>query len=177
MLREAGYRFEVRPAPQEQMPAQAMLPAELALHLAVCKAQAVAQEASDCVVLGADTVVAFGDRALGKPVDAEDARRMLALLSRTTQIVITGVCVVHSAGRVDLRRTVMSAVRMRPLRATEIEAYVASRQWEGKAGGYGIQDPDPFVTRMTGSHSNIVGLPMEAVGEMLGQAGVRPEQG
>jgi septum formation protein len=61
---------------------------------------------------------------------------------------------------------------MRPLTAAEIDAYVASGQWQGKAGGYGIQDHDPFVTRITGSLSNIVGLPMEDVAEMLEEAGV-----
>ena len=64
---------------------------------------------------------------------------------------------------------------MRRLLPREIEAYVRSGDWRGKAGGYGIQDQDPFVTRMAGSHSNIVGLPMELTSEMLADAGVFPK--
>src|SRR6185436_1014668 len=113
------------------------------------------------VVLAADTVVAFGDRALSKPEDAEDARRMLALLSGTTHIVITGVTVMQKESEVRQTRVAMSAVRMRAISQLEIDGYIATGQWQGKAGGYGIQDQDPFVTRMSGSLTNIVGLPME----------------
>lgn len=69
----------------------------------------------------------------------------------------------------------MSAVRMRRLSKREIDQYIATGEWQGKAGGYGIQDEDPFVTRMSGSHSNIVGLPMSAARRLLAAAGVVPE--
>lgn len=178
LLREAGYEFIVHPAEvnEDDYPAS-LLPAELAQFLAMAKASAVADRSPDDLVLGADTVVAFGDRSLGKPRDAEDARRMLRLLSGTTQIVITGVALM--CRRIDFRQTrvVMSAVRMRRLMPEEIDAYVQGGQWEGKAGGYGIQDNDPFVTRMSGSHTNIVGLPMEAVQEMLEAVGIVPGRG
>jgi len=68
----------------------------------------------------------------------------------------------------------MSAVQMRPLSDAEIDAYVAGGQWQGKAGGYGIQDNDPFVTNLAGSLTNIVGLPMEVVRQLLAEAGVFP---
>lgn len=178
LLREAGYDFVVHPADidEESGPAS-LLPAPLAQFLALAKANAVAERFPDDLVLGADTVVAFGDRPLGKPADPQDARRMLALLSGTTHIVITGVALLCRRTGLQHTRVVMSAVRMRRLMSEEIDAYVASGQWEGKAGGYGIQDNDPFVTRMSGSHSNIVGLPMEATQEMLGAVGVVPGPG
>jgi septum formation protein len=69
---------------------------------------------------------------------------------------------------------VMSGVRMAALTPEQMDAYVASGEWQGKAGGYGIQDNDPFVTRVSGSHTNIVGLPMEVVRRLLGAAGVYP---
>jgi septum formation protein len=175
LLREAGYEFIVHPAEvdEDSYPAS-LLPAELARFLALAKASAVAERFPDDLVLGADTVVAFGDLALGKPADADDARRMLMLLSGTTQVIITGLALI--CRRVDLKQTrvAMSAARMRRLTGSEIEAYVKSGLWEGKAGGYGIQDNDPFVTRMTGSHTNIVGLPMEAAREMLAAVGIEP---
>ena len=178
LLREAGYNFVVRPADidEDDHPPR-ILPADLAEYLAAQKAGAVASEPQfrNDVVLAADTVVAFGDRPLGKPVDPDDARRMLQLLSGTTHIVITGVAVVRPSTGHSARGRVMSAVKMRPLTADEISRYVAGNDWQGKAGGYGIQDRDPFVTRVAGCHTNIVGLPVPETRRMLSQAGIVPK--
>lgn len=173
LLREAGYDFVVRPAHvnEEDYP-PGTLPSNLAQLLAVRKANAVAPQFPDDVVLAADTVVAFGDRPLGKPVDAADARRTLELLSGTTHIVITGVAVVRLAANHAAATRVMSAVRMRPLLPDEIASYVATNEWQGKAGGYGIQDQDPFVTRIAGCHTNIVGLPMTETRRLLAASGI-----
>jgi septum formation protein len=175
LLREAGYEFVVRPSDvdEDDHPSR-ILPAELAQYLAVQKADAVARQFPNDVVLAADTVVAFGDRPLGKPADAEDAIQMLELLSGTTHIVITGVAVMRAAAGHSAKARVMSAVRMRFLAADEIARYVAGGEWRGKAGGYGIQDRDPFVTRTTGSLTNIVGLPMDETVQLLREAGVQP---
>ncbi len=175
LLRQAGYAFTVAPSDVDESDVPAGLsPGGLAEHLALRKAHAVAAAYPDDVVLGADTIVALGDDVFGKPCDAEDARRMLTRLSGTTQAVITGVAIVRSVAGKAWSRQVRSAVEMRRLTPEEIADYVKGGRWEGKAGGYGIQDDDPFVTRMTGSLTNIVGLPMEAVTEMLSQAGVEP---
>jgi septum formation protein len=175
LLREAGYVFEVHPAniDEEDYPPGTM-PSDLAGRLAVRKANAVAPQFPEGVVLAADTVVALGDRALSKPTDAADARRMLELLSGTTHIVITGVAVVRLAGNYAASARVMSGVRMRPLSPEEVARYVASNDWQGKAGGYGIQDDDPFVTRIAGCHTNIVGLPMAETRRLLAAAGITP---
>ncbi len=173
LLREAGYVFTTQPSRiDEQAVARGKLPFDAALELAIEKADAVATLHPDSVVLGADTLVAFGDQIIGKPADAKEAAELLQLLSGTTHLVITGVAVVHVGGRFSRHLRVASAVRMRPLSAKEIEAYIATGQWEGKAGGYGIQDPDPFITRISGSHTNIVGLPMEQTVELLEAAGI-----
>jgi nucleoside triphosphate pyrophosphatase len=175
LLREAGYEFVVRPShiDEDDYPPH-ILPADLAEFLAMQKAQAAAREHPQDVVLGADTVVAFGDTILGKPADADDARRMLRLLGGTTHVVITGVAVVHAAANFSARSRVMSGVRMRELGHDEIERYVAGGQWQGKAGGYGIQDDDPFVTRLSGCHTNIVGLPIPETRRLLALAGITP---
>jgi septum formation protein len=89
--------------------------------------------------------------------------------------VLTAVAVVHRTAGHASSRLVSSDVHMRPLTPAEIDDYVAGGQWQGKAGGYGIQDQDPFVTRITGSLSNIVGLPMEHATVMLREAGIRSE--
>ena len=176
LLRDAGYEFIVHPADidEDDVPIN-LMPVEIARYLAFEKAQPVATTFPSDVILAADTVVAFGDQPLGKPENPADAARMITLLSATTHIVITGVTVMRHDTGFQRTRSAMSAVRMRRLLPREIEAYVKSGDWQGKAGGYGIQDHDPFVTRMAGSHSNIVGLPMELTSEMLADAGVFPK--
>jgi septum formation protein len=175
LLRGAGYDFVVRPANVDEDGHPRMLPAELAEYLAAQKARHVARQFPNDVVLGADTVVAFGDTPVGKPADADDARRMLRLLAGTTHVVITGVAVVRAAASYFTCSRVMSAVHMRDLTPQEIDRYVAGGQWQGKAGGYGIQDDDPFVTRMSGCHTNIVGLPVPETKRLLALAGVEPK--
>ncbi len=183
LLREAGYVFTVDPADiDESAHPPGLSPGDLAEHLAVEKARVVAARHPGDVVLAADTVVAHGDAILGKPADAVDARRMLALLAGTTHHVITGVAIGRRADDFQRRTRVESAVRMRTLSAAEMERYVASDKWQGKAGGYGLQDAagfptddptkDPFVVNASGSRSNIVGLPMETVTVLLAEAGV-----
>ena len=177
LLRDAGYTFDVDPADVDENDfPQGMLPTAIALRLAEAKARAVAARHPDDVVLAADTVVAFGDTPLGKPNDAPHARKMLQLLSGTTHIVVTGVCVMRQDPEFSKSARVMSAVKMRPLTPGEIDRYVASNEWQGKAGGYGIQDKDPFVVRQSGSHTNIVGLPMTVTRKLLEEAGVTPER-
>jgi septum formation protein len=177
LLRAADYAFDVCPADvDEDSYPPGTLPADLAELLAAKKADALAPRFPADVILAADTVVALGDRSIGKPADAAGAAAMIGLLAGTEHVVVTGVAVLRPA--TGFRRTtrVLSSVHMRPLSAAEIDAYVATGQWQGKAGGYGLQDEhaDPFVVRTAGSHTNIVGLPMEATAELLAAAGVWP---
>lgn len=176
LLRDAGYAFDVVPADIDESDYPPTLsPADLAEHLALAKARTVAErftKQDDVVVLAADTVVASNDQPLGKPEDPDDARRMLRLLGGTTHAVITGVAVVRRAANLVVNARVVSSVHMRQLTDAEVDAYVASNDWHGKAGGYGIQDDDPFVTRIAGCHTNIVGLPMTTTARLLAEAGV-----
>ena len=177
LLRDAGYEFDVDPADIDETAPPGLLPSKVALHLAEQKAKAVAARHPEEVVLAADTVVAFGDTLLGKPNDAAHARKMLQLLGGTTHLVITGVCVMRQSPPFFKSTRVMSAVKMRFLTPNEIDRYIESKEWEGKAGGYGIQDRDPFVVRQSGSHTNIVGLPMSAARQLLAEAGIKPIKG
>jgi septum formation protein len=167
LLRDAGFVFEIDPADIDEAIHPSDLPPEgVAEFLAGAKAAHVAGRRPGALVLGADTVVIGADGSLlGKPRDAEHARQMLSSLSGTTHKVVTGVAL-HGPG---IRRVahVHTAVRMRELTAEEVAAYVAIGQWQGKAGGYGIQDDDPFVTAIEGSISNVIGLPMELVADWL----------
>jgi septum formation protein len=175
LLREAGFEFIVYPANlDEESFGRDLSPIELARQLAIAKANVVAEKFPEDFVLAADTVVAFGEQVLGKPANEDQAFHMLALLSGTTHIVITGVSLQQrNTGNLQSAR-VMSAVRMKFLTRKEIETYVAGGEWRGKAGGYGIQDADPYVMRLSGCHTNIVGLPMTTTVKMLKAVGIEP---
>jgi nucleoside triphosphate pyrophosphatase len=175
LLAEAGYLFDVVASDVDESDVPSGLhPGDVAELLAVRKAQAVGGQFPDAVVLAADTVVAYGSRMLGKPADAADARFMLQTLGGTAHSVITGVAVVARSRDWVRHARVLSAVHMRQLTADEIDRYIATNDWRGKAGGYGIQDDDPFVTRISGCHTNIVGLPMTDTIELLREAGIEP---
>ncbi|MBC7783756.1 MAG: septum formation protein Maf [Burkholderiales bacterium] len=168
LLRDGGYVFETDPADIDEETYPADLDADaVARWLALAKARHVAQRHRNDLVLGADTVVALGTRLLGKPVDAADAREMIGSLSGSTHRVSTGIALVCVAKSIETIDHVVSTVQMRALSSDEIEAYVTTGDWRGKAGGYGIQDDDPFVTCIQGSVSNIIGLPMERTVELL----------
>ena len=140
LLAEAGYLFDVVASDVDESDVPAGLhPGDVAELLAVRKAQAVAEQFPDAVVLGADTVVAYGSKMLGKPADAADARLMLQTLGGTAHSVITGVAVVVRSRDWVRHARVLSAVHMRQLTADEIDRYIATNDWQGKAGGYGIR--------------------------------------
>jgi septum formation protein len=179
LLSGAGYDFLVYPADvDEASMGRGLAAPEAAKAIALAKCEAVAIRFPDDVVLAADTIVALtdalGETILGKAADAADARRILSRLSGTTHQVITGVVVIHSGSRVRLIEQVISTVEMKPLTEKEIDAYIATNEWHGKAGAYGIQDSDPFVRRMAGCQTNIVGLPMTTTAKMLREVGIFP---
>jgi septum formation protein len=167
LLEAAGIPFVVRePRVTEDEPERGD-PRAVALRNAVAKAEAVEGDA----VLAADTVVACGDRLLGKPGDEAHAREILELLSGTTHRVVTAVALRH--GGVLWTRTVETLVTMRRLEPAEIEAYARSGEAMGKAGAYAIQETaDRFVTRLQGPYDNVVGLPVDAVRDLLREAGL-----
>lgn len=178
MLRQAGYEFVVRPATvDEQAQFGKLPPVQLALFLAKAKGEQISGRFGYEVTLAADTVVAFGDTPLGTPQTEQEAREMIELLSGTTHVVVTGVSIRCPARDIDLDCTALSGVRMRVMSNQRIDEYVASGRWQGKAGGYGIQDTDPIVTCIGGSISNVIGLPMEQTRELLQKAGIGPKDG
>jgi septum formation protein len=178
LLAEAGYAFSVDPARLTEPEAHLgpVSPAAFAEALSYFKARSVAGRVHEGTVLGADTVVALGDELFGKATDAADARRILTALMHHPHMVVTGVTVLDAA---TLRREVthdVTYVTMTPMSPDQLDAYIASGLWEGKAGAYGIQDhDDAFVQKLEGSFSNVVGLPMELVRAMLKRWGVAPE--
>lgn len=171
LLRQAGIAHRVVPPPIEE-PGESVLhlaPARQAEALAYFKASSVAQEREESLVLGADTVVAVGEEVLGKPLDADDARRMLRTLSGTRHRVITGMALLKG-GQTRLISSATTWVTMRPITEREVEDYIRSGEWEGKAGAYAIQETaDRFVIAIEGTFDNVVGLPVELLQRMLAE--------
>ncbi len=177
LLTAAGYAFEVVPANLHE-PDHAgdhVSPMALAEALSFFKARNVADALPRGVVLGADTIVALGEEVYGKPDDVDDARRILMQLTHHPHQVVTGVTLLDAAtGRREITHEV-TQVTMTPMSPDQLDAYLASGLWAGKAGAYGIQDhDDAFVQRLDGSFSNVVGLPMELLADMLARWGVEP---
>ncbi|WP_287939970.1 Maf family protein [Sphingopyxis sp.] len=155
----------------DETPLKGELPRAYVARLAESKARVV-DRAADEVVLAGDTTVAVGRRILEKPADEADLRRMLGLLSGRRHHVYSGVCVVGADGRPRVRvaDTVVAFKRLTP---AEIDWYVVSGEGMGKAGGYAIQGKaEMFVRFLSGSHSNVVGLPIFETRALLTSAGV-----
>lgn len=169
LMREAGYAFEVVAPDVDETPPPGVSPREVARLLAERKARAVAAP-EDAWVVAADTLLDFHGGVVGKPRDAEDARRMLLALSATVHEVVTGVAVRHGARM--LTDVAVTRIRFRSLSPHEIGAYVASGEPLDKAGAYAVQGGAAgFVEAMDGPLDNVVGLPMAVVRRLLHEAG------
>jgi septum formation protein len=184
LLAEAGYQFSVLPPPPdvECGVCSETGPAGLVAELAFRKAAAVVRSLQDdadgqarvstnspTIVLAADTVAECDGFVLGKPQDEKHARAMLRQLSGREHRVLTGLCLWPLGADEPLVRVAVTTLRMDPLSDAQLDEYLASGQWEGKAGAFGYQDRLGWVHIVEGSESNVVGLPMETLAEMLSQ--------
>jgi septum formation protein len=186
LLAEAGYRFEVVP-PHETAECGICSsggPAALVVELASSKAADVAAQlkhrgalSRSCVIIACDTVAECGGEILGKPRDEDHARSMLDLLRGSVHRVYSGVCVWQpladgDAGKPDVRLAT-SQLQMDAISDAELDDYLASGLWQGKAGAFGYQDRAGWLHLTSGSESNVVGMPMELLQEMLDEIGIR----
>ncbi len=160
---------DVRPPDIDETPMKAELPRPYCARMALEKVRGVQADADD-IVLCADTTVALGRRILGKPADAAEAAGFLRMMSGRRHKVITAIAV-KRADRI-WQRDVESTVRMKALSEAEIAAYLATGDWQGKAGGYGIQGPaGALIPWISGSFPAIVGLPLAETANVLQAAG------
>jgi septum formation protein len=173
LLVEAGYVFEVRPPSEtaECGVCSGENPAQLVSRLARQKAADIAPSVTSGVILACDTVVECNGQILGKPMDEGHARRILHTLRGREHRVVSGLCLwqkPHGKPRVEVDVTTL---RMDLLSDEQIEEYLASGAWEGKAGAFGYQDRTGWVHVLAGSQSNVVGLPLELLHSMISQLG------
>ncbi|WP_198373671.1 Maf family nucleotide pyrophosphatase [Roseomonas rosulenta] len=151
----------------DETPLKAEVPRPHAARLALAKAEAAAAQAPDALVLAADTVVGVGRRILPKAETEDQARACLMLISGRRHRVTTAIVLALPDGR-RLKRVVESAVTFQRLTEQQIDAYLAGGEWRGKAGGYAIQGhAEAFIRFLSGSHSNVVGLPLFETAQLL----------
>jgi septum formation protein len=178
LLNQAGIEPDsLQPTEIDEMPVKGELPRALATRLARAKAEAalasvrISEELRGSYILAADTVVAVGRRIMPKADMLEDAAACLRLLSGRNHRVYTGICLV-TPKEAFRQRLVETRVRFKRLSTEDLEAYLASGEWRGKAGGYAIQGlAGTFVVKMVGSYTNVVGLPLYESLSLLGGEG------
>ena len=176
LLAQAGVEPDrILPMEVDETPKRGEHPRQLAKRLADAKARAArrtmeVEGAASALILGADTVVSVGRRILPKAEVLEEASEALGLLSGRSHRVYTGLTLITPRGRTR-QRLVETRVRFKRLSETEIEGYLASGEWRGKAGGYAIQGlAGAFVQKLTGSYTSVVGLPLhETVNLLVGE--------
>jgi septum formation protein len=181
LLRDAGFEFDIIPASDSAEDAirSDESPIQYVKRLARQKAEDVAEtlrigkkkltdiDSRPVAVIGCDTIAVCHGEIFGKPIDVNDARRMLKKLCGNEHEVISGLCLITIAtGKtaVQYDRTILF---MRPMTDETLETYLCSQQWKGKAGAFGYQDGNDWLTIVSGSESNVVGLPFELLMKMI----------
>ncbi len=171
LLAAAGYEFEVCPPSDaaESGDSEHETPSQFVIRMAEQKAADVVRRIGCGLVVGCDTVAECGGRILGKPLHQEHAREMLTILSGREHHVLSGLCLWPAPDGKPTSRVAVTTLRMDPLSKRQLDAYLAGGGWNGKAGAFGYQDGLDWVQVVEGSESNVVGLPMELLSEMLGE--------
>ena len=160
---------DIRPPDIDETPLKAELPRPYCARMAREKVQAVQADSAD-IVLCADTTVALGRRILGKPEDAAEAAAFLRQMSGRRHRVITAIAL--RKGEQLWQRDVVTTVKMKRLSEAELAGYIATNDWQGKAGGYGIQGPaSALIPWIQGSFTAVVGLPLAETSQLLQAAG------
>jgi septum formation protein len=170
LLKQIGFDFEVIPSRMTEDFIEAESPQEHVIRLAKAKAMEVACRYPDCWVIAADTIVHINESILGKPKNREEAIEMLHRLSGQEHRVLTGFSVCHLGGGKWDKEVVQTAVKVKTLTAEEVEWYVQTGEPIDKAGGYAIQGIGSYmVESIRGSYTNVVGLPLCELIQMLGR--------
>lgn len=177
LLEAAGLNFQVLPSQINESDFEALAPAAYAKTLAQAKAEDVAKKHPGCWVIGADSIVVIDGKILEKPVSIFDARRMIGLLNGNTHQVLTGYAIVHAGNAHVFSDVEITEVTFKSMTDEEMKWYVQTPEPYDKAGGYAIQGLGSFmVSRINGSYTNVVGLPVCEVIDQLYRLGVISRQ-
>jgi len=175
LLGSIGVDFDVIPSDVPEQRATGESPEEYVARLSREKASAIARAHPDRWIVAADTTVLLGEELLEKPADVDDAKRMLATIAGRIHVVYTGVTVINTSRGYGDTRIAETEVRMAPMSEREIDWYARTREGLDKAGAYGAQGIGAmFIDSIHGSYTNVVGLPLALLVEMLKRAGIDP---
>ncbi|MGD8787834.1 MAG: Maf family protein [Phycisphaerales bacterium] len=170
LLIEAGYEFTIVPPDIDEsaFPTSGIKASEYAEALALAKAKKNAHKYPNHLILGADTIVDFKGQIIGKPVDAEEAEQIIRKLFSAPHKVITGVAIVRLSDGMELNQSDSTTIYPKKLSPEQIEEHIKSESWRDKAGAYAIKENgDEFIERIDGSLTNVMGLPMELLEQLL----------
>ena len=170
LLSDAGYEFKVVAADinESSLLAECLEPCEYAKKLALAKAKTVAAKYPDSLVIGADTIVDFNGQIIGKPTNAEDAERITRKLFSKPHKVITAVALVRLSDNTEIVESDITDVYPKKMTNEQLNEHIKSESWRDKAGAYAIQENgDEFVEKIEGSVTNVMGLPMELLHQLL----------
>jgi septum formation protein len=172
LLAEAGYEFTVVPPEIDESAFEGSGACEYAERLALAKAREVADRFPESLVIGADTVVDFQGEIVGKPADEKEAEVITRKLFSAPHKVITGVAIVRVSDGVEIVESETTTVYPKVLTDKQIAEHIKSQSWQDKAGAYAIKENgDEFIEKIEGSLTNVMGLPMELLGRMIGRFG------
>lgn len=175
LLVQAGIPFTVMPGEVDESKVELFgTPEQKAEHLAYVKALDVAQKVDKGLVLGADTIVVCDGELFGKPIDKEDAQRMLESLSGREHMVITGIALIDASNGTVKKGVETTKVKFSTLTKDEILAYIKTGEPFGKAGAYAVQERGALLVEgLNGCYSNVVGLPLKKLGKLLLEFGIK----
>ena len=173
LMKQLGIEFTIIPSKVIEKFNPRLKPRRQAEELSLQKAEAVAGNYPDAIIIGADTLVALEDEVLGKPKNEKEAKRMLKKLSGTTHKVITGITIIDSSSRKTITKSVETSVTFRTLYPPEIASYIQTDKPFDKAGSYAIQDKGAlFIERIEGDYFGTVGLPLFLLAKELKKLGI-----
>ena len=177
LLTEAGYSFKVIPSSIDESLycTKGITPKQHTKTLALAKAENIAKQFPDTIVMGSDTVVDLNGQIIGKPDNADHAEQIIRKLFKKPHKVITALALVCINKKIELIQTDTTIIYPKDLTDRQISDYIKTCQWKSKAGAYGIQDKaDEFIDHIEGSFTNAMGLPMTLVNDMLAELSIHP---
>lgn len=173
ILEQVGLNFIVEVSDYEEKSIPGVSPSEFVETLSLEKANAVAKNHNDAIIIGADTIVVLNSQILGKPKTKQDAREMLKKLSGNTHSVFTGFTIIDTVNKRTITNHVETKIRFKNLSEEEIRAYIETGEPMDKAGAYGVQDKGAlFVEHIEGDYSSVMGLPIVKIFEILKELGI-----
>lgn len=172
LLKRHGIKVTAHPSSFDEV-RQHDAPKEIAILNACGKALEVASFYKRGIIIGVDTIGVFRGKILGKPRNRNEAKKMLALILGKTHLVISGLCILDIASNKKYRTAVTTKITFRKITERELENYLDSNEWKGKAGSYAIQGrAKKFVKKIKGDITNVIGLPIEKLKKILKKIGI-----